>query len=90
MNNTHILAGLSGGLAGTFTVQVNLPTAGDSLPATPGADTFKYVVEINSISPSTGSINGGSLLTITGKNFDTGAQNTLVFIGTTSNWICSI
>jgi hypothetical protein len=90
VNNTYISAGLSGGLAGTFTVQVNLPTTGDSIASTPGADTFNYIVSISSISPQRGSITGGTLLTITGQNFNTDSQQTLVFIGSTLNWMCNI
>lgn len=89
-NGSSILVGLSGGLAGDYTVQVNLPVLGDSVPFNAGDDSFSYKVTITSVSPSTGSISGGSLITITGTNFDTTPQQTLVFIGQTINWICSI
>lgn len=89
-NSTSILVGLSGGLAADYKVKVNLPVLGDSVAFSEGDDIFSYKVTVNSVSPSTGSINGGSLITITGTNFDTTAQQTLVFIGQTINWICSI
>lgn len=88
--DTYIKVGLSGGLAGTFTLQVNLAGAGDSIPATAGADTFNYVVSIQSISPTSGSYHGGTLITITGSNFVTDTQQTLAFVGTTVNWFCNI
>ena len=68
LTNTSIKVGLSGGLAGTFTVQVNDLVLGDSVPANASAfsDRFIYKVSLISVSPNTGSINGGTLLTITG------------------------
>lgn len=89
-NSTGIKVGLSGGLAGDYKVKVNIPALGDSVAFSAGDDIFSYKVTVTSVSPSTGSINGGSLITITGTNFDTTAQQTLVFIGQTINWICSI
>lgn len=89
-NDTSILVGLSGGLAGDYVLQVNLQVLGDSVPFSDGADSFSYSVTVTSVSPTSGSINGGSLITITGTNFDTTSQQTLVFIGQTINWMCSI
>lgn len=89
-NATSILVGLSGGLAGDYNVKINIPVIGDSIPFSAGDDSFSYKVTVTSVSPASGSISGGSLITITGTNFDTTAQQTLVFIGQTINWICSI
>jgi hypothetical protein len=88
--STYIQAGLPGGLAGTFTLEVNLPTVGDSIVAVNGSNTFMYLVSVESVLPTNGSIYGGTLLTITGQNFATDPQQTLVFIGITVNWMCSI
>jgi hypothetical protein len=52
-----------------YTVQVNVANTGDSIAATAGSNTFQYSVTVTGISPATGSINGGTLLTITGTNF---------------------
>lgn len=91
LNNTYIKAGLPGGLPGVFTVQVNLASSlGDSIAAAPGTNTFTYVFSVSSISPTSGSIYGGTLLTITGENFSTDTQNTLVYVGDTLNWFCAI
>lgn len=49
---TYIKAGLPGGLAGTFTVEVNLPSVGDSILAVNGSNTFKYQVTVQSVSPT--------------------------------------
>ena len=61
--------GLPGGGAGTYYVEVNVPTNGDSIPATTNANRFRYRFMIQAITPQTGSFFGGTLLTITGLNF---------------------
>ena len=50
-NNTYIKAGLPGGLAGNYTVEVNLEANGDSIPATSSADAFSYRFTISNVSP---------------------------------------
>jgi hypothetical protein len=83
--------GLSGGLPGNFIVQIGLGnTAGDSISTVPGADAFSYSFTITSITPNTGSYNGGTLLTITGSNFSPATGDTLVYVGSTLNWFCAI
>ena len=66
LTDTSIKTGLPGGMEGTFTVEVNLPSLGDSVPAVNNANVFNYAFTVSSVSPSTGSIWGGTLLTITG------------------------
>ena len=91
LNDTNIKAGLPGGLEGVFTVEVNLAsTIGDSMAGSPGSNIFTYVFSVSAVSPSTGSYYGGTLLTITGTNFATDYQQTLVYIGATLNWFCAI
>ena len=69
---------------------VRVAGLGDSVAASAGDDTFVYEVKINSISPTTGSYYGGTLLTISGKNFATAAQQSLVFVGDELNQFCII
>jgi hypothetical protein len=90
VNDTDVTAGLSGGLAGPFTVQVTLPDFSGNNIADAGVDQFQYLCSITSVSPSTGSYNGGTLLTITGTNFSPAYSDTLVYIGDTLNWFCNI
>ena len=91
MANNLVAVGLSGGLAGTFTVQVTLPESnGDNIVTTAGVDQFKYECTITSVSPSSGSYNGGTLITITGNNFSPAYSDTLVYVGDTLNWFCNI
>lgn len=89
-HDTYITVGISGGLAGVFTVQVTLPNSiGDSI-ASAGVDQFEYVSSITSISPTSGSYYGGTLITITGTNFSPAYSDTLVYVGDTLNWFCNI
>jgi hypothetical protein len=45
---------------------------------------------INSITPSTGSYNGGTLIHLKGINFSPALDETLVFIGNELNWMCNV
>lgn len=91
LSDTTIKVGLSGGLPGVFTVQVSLPNSnGNSVPATVGADQFSYVFTITSISPTTGSYFGGTLLTLTGINFSPAYSDTLAYVGDKLNNFCLI
>lgn len=45
---------------------------------------------ITSISPSSGSLNGGTLITISGSNFSPSYSDTLVYVGDELNWFCRI
>lgn len=90
LNNTYIKVGLPGGEAGSFKVQVNVASAGDSIPNPPTSNAFSYVFSISSVSPSSGSYYGGTLLTIKGVNFSPDYQQTLVYVGETLNWYCNI
>lgn len=72
-------------------MQVGLPnTVGDSIVSTPGANAFSYLFTITSISPNTGSYNGGTLITIIGTNFSPASGDTLVYVGDTLDWFCSV
>ena len=66
MNETYINVGLPGGREGTFTVEVNHVTNGDAIAGGANTNIFNYVFSVSSVSPSTGSIHGNTLLTITG------------------------
>jgi hypothetical protein len=90
VNNTYIKVGLPGGGAGVYVVEVSITGKGDSLPATALANRFTYELVISSVSPSTGSIFGGTLLTITGVNFATDLTQTKVYVGPALNWFCTI
>ena len=90
LTDTYIKVGLAGGLEGTFTVQVNHQTYGDSIAGGANTNIFNYKFSVSSVSPTSGSYNGGTLLTITGENFSTDTLNTLVYVGDTLNWFCTI
>jgi hypothetical protein len=90
LNDTQIKVGLPGGEAGVYKVEVNLPAKGDSIAVTANSNQFVYEFKITSVSPTTGSIFGGTLLTIAGVNFSPSASDTLVYVGSTLNWFCSV
>jgi hypothetical protein len=67
INDTKILCGIPGGLPGQFEVKVFVNALGLDAIANPAtADDFEYKLTINSISPTSGSFNGGTKITITG------------------------
>ena len=81
VNDSAIECGIPGGLPGNFDVMVTLAGFGDIPPSNPSDNDFVYELVIDSISPTTGSYNGGTLITITGKNFSPDEKETQVFVG---------
>jgi hypothetical protein len=63
---------------------------GDSVEATIDAGQFIYEIVVTNISPITGSANGGTILTITGRNFCPLVENNQAYIGDAINWNCNI
>lgn len=59
-----------------------------SRPLVSGDNIFKYELVIESITPTIGSIYGGTILNITGLNFSPDEQENLVFIGNRMNTFC--
>lgn len=87
---TYLKVRLPGGESGVFTVVVNKLGAGDSVEATTGIATFTYEIVVTSITPTTGSPNGGTLLTITGRNFSPDPASNQVAIGDAINNWCLV
>jgi len=90
VTDTQIKAGIPGGLPGTFDINVIKEGFGNALPATITANDFVYEVSIASITPTEGSIGGGTLITIVGKNFVPDTTETMVTIGDQLNQLCRI
>ena len=90
VNDTFIKAGIPGGLPGLFDVNVIKEGFGNAIAIPRDVNDFTYEVYITSISPSTGSIGGGTLITITGKNFVPDVLDTMVTIGNELNQLCKI
>lgn len=82
LNDTFIKVGIPGGLAGDYKVQVNLIGMGEIMPNSTNVNNFTYELVINSITPSSGSYYGGTLINIKGINFSPALDETLVFVGT--------
>jgi hypothetical protein len=81
VTDTLIKAGIPGGLPGMFDVNVIKTGFGNAIPTTTTANDFTYEVVIDSISPTSGSIGGGTLITITGRNFVPDELDTMVTVG---------
>jgi hypothetical protein len=88
--DTFIKAGIPGGLPGKFDVNVIKTGFGYAIPNPTTANDFTYEVEITGISPSQGSVAGGTLITVSGKNFVPDKLDTLVHIGNELNQFCRI
>lgn len=90
LNDTYIKVGIPGGLTGRYKVQVNLIGLGEAIPNNTNANDFAYELIINSVSPSSGSYYGGTLISIKGVNFSPALDETLVFVGNEINWMCHV
>uniref|UniRef100_G3NDK3 PKHD1 like 1 n=1 Tax=Gasterosteus aculeatus aculeatus TaxID=481459 RepID=G3NDK3_GASAC len=69
---------LGSGSAGTFPVLVSFPSLGDSRPSGDDAFRFTYQLILSSFAPLSGSVAGGTLLTVKGFGF---SQSTGVAVG---------
>lgn len=90
LNDTVITCGLPGGLQGGYDVKVMIDGIGDATPVTVDVDDFKYELAIESISPSSGSYYGGTLITIIGQYFSADISENLVGVGNELNTLCTI
>ena len=88
--NTSLKVGIPGGLPGVYEVNVLKQGFGSAVTLSATANDFAYEVIITSVTPNFGSIGGGTLINITGKNFVADALDTLVTIGNELNQICKI
>ena len=90
LNDTYIKVGIPGGLAGKFKVQVNRIGLGEIMPNSSACNDFTYELVINSVTPTSGSYNGGTLIHVQGINFSPALDETLVFVGNAINWFCAV
>ena len=88
--NTQLTCRLGGGSSGEFNVQVNRSGYGASVAASTDSDKFEFIIEITNVSPRSGSIQGGTIVTITGNNFSTVKNENQVTIGDSRTNLCEI
>ena len=89
-NDTSLKVRIPGGLPGHFNVLVKLAGLGYAQVNPLDANAFTYGIFVDSIFPVTGSINGGTVLTITGSNFSPVLLENQVYVGDAENWNCRI
>lgn len=81
VEDTKLVVVLPGGKTGSFFVEVFKSDIGAAIPSSSAAVEFKYQISVSSISPTSGSLYGGTVITITGENFSTNNNNNQVSIG---------
>jgi hypothetical protein len=57
---------LPGGSTGDYKLNVIKEGIGRTVPSTSTTNDFSYLIKITNVSPIKGSVNGGTILTITG------------------------
>lgn len=87
-SDTLLKVRIPGGLPGNFNVVVQKEGSGYADVNPVGANAFTYGIWIDSISPATGSMNGGTIITISGKNFSPVLAENQVYVGNAINWNC--
>lgn len=86
ITNTQLVVRFPGARIGNYDLVVYRIGWGISKPTTKVTDDdFEVSIKMTGVSPLEGSIGGGTLITITGENFDPSEYSTLVNIGETPN-----
>lgn len=84
MSDNTIEALLPGGRTGSFKLVVEKEIGRSN------KKNFRYEIKVTGLSPKTGSVGGGTVLTITGENFSKVPNENQVFIGDESNQFCEV
>ena len=90
VNNTQINCTSTGGNIGTYKLIVKSQVNGYSVDSVDEASTFSFELYVTSITPTSGSWGGGTLITITGHNFSPNQGENQVTIGEISNIRCNV
>lgn len=90
VSNTELYAVLGGGKIGTYTLMLHIPNSGYSIESTTDSAKFNYDLSITGVSPTSGSLYGGTILTFIGKNFSPINSQNQIYIGDTINNLCDI
>ena len=89
VTNTSIKCHLTGGKSGSYTVQVIIDGVGTAVPNPATAGDLKMEIVVDSVSGSSGSVEGGHLITISGQNFSAVPTDNQVVFGDNSD-MCRI
>lgn len=90
-NDTSLKVKLSGGVTGAFKASVVRAGYGSSTESAAGAADFKYEIVVTGVAPATAaSRNGGTVLTVTGRNFSPDPLDNQVYVSDEINWFCLV
>ena len=92
VTDTGMICKLSGGKSGSYKLQMFRDGYGYAVGDPATAVDFKYEIQLSSISQSSGSVEGGHLLTLTGDNFSTVLTDNQVIFGESANLsnVCAV
>ena len=82
LSDTSITCSLQGGRTGLYRVKITKTGIGHSIGSPVTADEFRFAVPVTSVTPSSGSLEGGTTLTISGSSFGVLQHEPRVLIGT--------
>ena len=85
-----ITCNLDGGDKGGLSLHVLKQDMSRSVVSGPQANRFSFELEVDAVSPSSGPALGGTLITVTGKNFSSLASENEVFIGANERDRCVV
>ena len=90
INDTVLTVGYTGSLAGIYRFQITETGVRTSQPTNPQAHQLTAKIIIENIQPLSGSPYGGTVLTITGRNFSPDELENLVNVGDKPSTFCEI
>lgn len=87
---TKIKCLLGGGQSGVYFVRVEVDGVGASIPATTDSNKFAYTIVVTAVDPVEGGTEGGTIVTIKGRNFSPVRNENQVYIGDDVNKYCDV
>ena len=90
LQDTSLSCTISGGRKGEYLVVIQRETLGASVPSNIGSNLITFSVNIDSIWPTQGSSQGGTILTIDGSNFSEDETDHQVYFGENQLNSCTV
>ncbi len=89
ITNTQIVCRLGGGHTGDYKVEITKTNFGVNSANPANASDFSFVITLSAVTPASGSLEGGSILTLTGTNFSKTLISNQILIGPNQDF-CSV